>query len=223
MTDNGDFMLLLPRSSEFNKRIPKQKFYENIQVTPAVKRIFVEQIKVIYWRSKISAETVNIAPGKNVTEVEIIEIRMSGISHEEAVLRQIDSEIPYHIVFLLEYEGKYQAWTSFKEASSGNTTFKVGNYYHTEWMNEDELPIRIEGLDLDSVYENLVRMIAGDALKKETDDETLAESAVRDSKRTSLEKQAAALKTKIRKEKQLNKQMEMNAELKKIIKTLEEL
>ena len=48
-------MLGLPVSTEFNKRIPKQKFYENIAVTPAMKKAFVEQIKIIYWRNKIAA------------------------------------------------------------------------------------------------------------------------------------------------------------------------
>ena len=46
-------MLNFPNSTEFNKRIPKQKFYENIAVTPAMKRAFVEQIRTIYWRNKI--------------------------------------------------------------------------------------------------------------------------------------------------------------------------
>ena len=43
-------MLDLPVSTEFNKRIPKQKFYENIAVTPAMKRAFVEQIWLLAGR-----------------------------------------------------------------------------------------------------------------------------------------------------------------------------
>ena len=30
---------------EFNRRIPKQKFYENMDISPALKKIFVEQVK----------------------------------------------------------------------------------------------------------------------------------------------------------------------------------
>ena len=56
-------MLGLPKSTEFNKRIPKQKFYENITVTPAMKKAFVEQIRIIYWRNKIAATTLNLAAG----------------------------------------------------------------------------------------------------------------------------------------------------------------
>ena len=52
-------MFGFPVSTEFNKRIPKQKFYENIEVSLAVKRIFVEQIRIIYWRNKLAAATLN--------------------------------------------------------------------------------------------------------------------------------------------------------------------
>ena len=41
-------MLGLPQSTEFNKRIPKQKFYEHITVSPALKKSFVDQIRMIY-------------------------------------------------------------------------------------------------------------------------------------------------------------------------------
>ena len=195
-------MLGLPKSTEFNKRIPKQKFYENLSVTPALKRVFIDQIKVIYWRNKVAATTMNLAAGDTVTEVEVFEVKLSAPQLDISVLRQIDKEIPYHIVFLLEYVGMYQAWTAYKEtAASGNNAFKVGTYYHTEWLPESELPLKVDGLSIDKVYENFVRQIAGDALQAE--------------------KQIAALQVKVRKEKQLNKQMQLNSELKRLKRELE--
>ncbi|MDO5445844.1 MAG: DUF4391 domain-containing protein [Eubacteriales bacterium] len=215
-------MLGLPQSTEFNKRIPKQKFYENITVTPAMRRVFVEQIRTIYWKNKVAPTTVNIAAGQTVTEVEFFEIKLTKTPLDESVLRQIDKEIPYHIIFLLEYEGKYQAWTAYKEATaSGTNAFKVGNYYHTDWLPEEELPLKLDGLNIDKVYENFVRQIAGNKLQTETTDETLAETVARDEKRKALEKQITALQEKIRKEKQLNRQIEINMELKRMKKELE--
>ena len=209
-------MLGLPQSTEFNKRIPKQKFYEHITVSSALKKSFVDQIRMIYWRNKVAATTVNLAPGTIVDEVEVFEIKLNSASLDEAVLRQIDREISYHIIFLLEYEGKLQAWTAYKEKTpTANAAFKVGKYYHTEWMTEAELPIRIDGLNLDAVYENFVRQIAGDALKADSG-ESLKASVERDEKKKQLEKQIAVLENKMRREKQLNRQMEMNAELKKL-------
>lgn len=217
-------MIELPKSTEFNKRIPKQKFYENMDISPALKKVFVEQVKIIYWRNKIAASTINFADGSDVTELEVFEVRLNSPVLDEGLLRQIDREIPYHILFLLEYQGKYQAWIGYKEAAaSGNKAFKVNGYYHTEWLTEDELPLKLEGLSIDAAYENFVRQIAGDKIKSETSGESLKESVARDEQKQALQKQIETLKAKIRKEKQLNKQMHMNNELKKLKKELEAL
>ena len=212
-------MLGLPKSTEFNRRIPKQKFYENLTVSPTLKRVFVEQIKVIWWRNKISSATVNLAAGEAVTEIEVFEVRLSAPRLDEVVLRQIDKGIPYHILFLLEYEGRYQAWTAYKEAAgSGANAFKVGNYYHTDWMEEAALPLKLEGLNTDQAYENFVRQIAGKTLSGTG--ESLKESVERDAHRQELQKQIVTLEKKIRRERQFNKQVELNAELKHLRKEL---
>ena len=216
-------MFGFPQTTEFRRRIPKQKFYEHISVTPALKRQFVEQIKLIYWHNKIAASTVNLPVGSTVTEIEIFLIHLNGHELAEAVLRQIDREIPYHIVHFLEYGGKYQAWAAYKEtAESGKAAFKVEQYYHTEWLDEDALPLHIEGLNLDAVYENVVRQIAGDALAAPSE-ESLRDSVARDNRRRELKKQIAALQAQVRREKQFNKQVERNGQLKALLKKLEQL
>lgn len=215
-------MIGLPKTTEFNKRIPKQKFYENMDISLVLKKVFVEQVKIIYWRNKIAASTTNLAAGSHVRELEVFEVRLNSSVLDDSLLRQIDKEIPYHILFLLEYDGKYQAWIGYKEAaSSGNKAFKVNGYYHTEWLVEDELPLKLEGLSVDAVYENFIRQIAGDKLKTESAGESLKESVARDEQKQQLQKQITTLQAKIRKEKQLNKQMQMNTELKKLKKELE--
>ena len=209
-------MLGFPVSTEFNKRIPKQKFYDNLDVSPTLRRVFVDQIRLVYWRNKLAASTLNIAAGEVVSEVEVFEVRLNEPKLDEAVLKQIDKEIPYHILFILTCDGKAQAWIGYKEAAaSGSNAFKVNRYYHTDWMPEDELQLRIDGLNMDTVYESLVRQIAGDKLQADSG-ESLKETVERDEKKKQLEKQIAALESKMRKEKQLNRRMEMNAELKKM-------
>ena len=213
-------MFGFPVSTEFNKRIPKQKFYENIEVSLAVKRIFVEQIRIIYWRNKLAAATLNLAAGDAVTEIEVFEVKLNAPQLDEAVLRQIDKAIPYHILFVLTYEGKAQAWIGYKEAASGGNAFKVNRYYHTEWVPENELHFTLGGLNMDAVYESLVRQIAGDLLQASAG-ESLKESDGRDEERRRIEKQIATLENRIHKEKQLNRKMELNAELKRLKKQLE--
>lgn len=214
-------MLNLPKTTEFNKRIPKHKFYDNLNVTPAIKQIFVEQIKTIFWKNKIAPSTTNLAEGRNVTEIEVFEIKLNAPSLDENILKLIDKEIPYHILFILSYEEKYQVWIGYKEESGGNTAFKVSGYYHTPWLAEDEIPVEIQGLDMDKVYENFVRQIAGDKLSADNG-ESLQESVEKEHQKLALQKQIEKLAKAVRKEKQLNKQMELNKQLKMLKKQLAE-
>lgn len=215
-------MFTLPKSTEFNKCIPKQKFYSNLSVTPTIKKAFTNQIKVIYWRNKIAPTTVNLAASDSVTEIEVFEIQLNIPKLDESVLRQIDREIPYHILFLLEYEGKYRAVIGYKEAAAGKTAFKVDRYYSTDWMDEDDLPVHLEGLTLDAVYENFVRQIAGDVLGA-GERSSLKDSVEQQKQREQLEKQIAALEAKIRKEKQPKKKFELVQQMKSLQKKTETL
>ena len=214
-------MLGLPKTTEFNKRIPKQKFYENLSLKPAIKKAFADQIRVIYWRNKMATTTLNLASGELVTEIEVFEIRLTSPDLNENVLRLIDGEIPYHILYLLEYNGKYQAVMGYKEkAGSGKAAFKVDRYYRTEWLTEKELPLHLEGLTIDAVYENFIRQIVGDLLTG-NENTTLKESVEWQKRREQIEKQIAALEARMKKEKQLNRKMELKAELKELTQALD--
>ena len=214
-------MLNLPATTEYGKRIPKQKFYENLTVSPALKRVFVEQIKLIYWRNKLAPSTLNIGAGEQVTELEVFELQLHQPSLDEAVLRQIDREIPYHILFVLTHEGKAQAWIGYKQAAaSGANAFKVDTYYHTEWMPEDELPLKLDGLTTDAVYEGYVRQIAGDKLGAADTNGDLQASVERDLLRQKLEKEIEKLEKKMRTEKQPKKKFELHQKLQELKKQL---
>ena len=216
-------MFALPKSTEFNKRIPKQKFYEQMDIVPAVRQSFVQQIKAVFWRNKLAATTLNVAAGERVTEVEVFEVRLSEPSLDEKVLRQIDRAIPYHIIFVLSYEEKFQVWTGYKDATEGGkNAFKVSRYYHTAWLTADELQLQLNGLNMDTIYDNFFRQIAGETFQSDAY-ESLKDTVGRDKEIQLLKKQIAALQAKIRKEKQLNKQMHINAELKKLKKALENI
>lgn len=206
-------MLNLPASTAFNRRIPKQKFYEELPLTPALRRVFVEQINAIWWRSKIAPATANLAPGRTVTELEVFELQLAQPSLDEGVLRAIDKRIPYPILYLLTCDGRCQAWIGYQPAGQAGAQV----YYHTAWQPQEDLMLELRGLDTDAAYENFVRQIAGGALDAPAT-EPLQQSIARDQRRRALEKQIAVLQNRIRREKQLNRQVELNQELKRLRK-----
>lgn len=214
-------MLGFPQTTEFNKRIPKQKFYEKMEVSPALKRVFVERIKLIHWRNKLAVSTMNIALGETVTEIEVIEIKLASPQLNETVLRQIDKEIPYHILFILSFDGKVQAWTGYKEAAEGgNKAFKVNKYYHTEWMPEHELNLKIEGLNMDAVWENLIIQVGGVEVGQ---GKSLDEQIQIDDQKAKLQKEIEKLEKQARNEKQPNKKFQLAQQVKTLKKQLDEL
>ena len=215
-------MLGLPASTECNRRIPKQKFYEKSEFSPALKKAFSAQIASIHWRNKIAPEVLNLAAGKEVQELEVFELRLNDGQVDEAVLRLIDRVIPYHILFVLVWEDRMRLAVAYKETPDAKSAgVRVERYYHTDWMPVGEAILRIEGLSMDAVYENLVHRIAGSALG-DAPTLTLRESVAEQGRRERIEKQIAAIEAKIRREKQPKKKFELVQQLRALEASLGE-
>ena len=215
-------MLSLPKSTVFNRRLPKQRFYDNLSLSKKVEQKFVEEIDTIYWRHKLAMDTLNIDEGNHVTEIEVIEINLKQQGISKNVIELIDREIPYHIVFTLRFQNLGQIWISYKTSSKNREDkFKVDTYYATEWMPYDALSLEIDGLDLDKVYENFILQVAGDRLElsRDTDIKTAIDRA---KEKERLERVIKILEAKIKKEKQFNQQVRMMGELRKLKAELEE-
>ena len=208
-------MLNLPKSTEFNKRIPKQKFYEHAQIKSSTKKFFMEQVRIIYWRNKIATTSTNLTIGKNVTEIEVFEMQLYSKNLDESILKVIDNAIPYHIIFILRYENLQQAWIAYKEGD------KIKGYYHTEWL--EDLSLTLQGLTLDEVYENFLRQIAGESLQAGQNAKPLKDIIEYNEKIQQLQKQIEKLEKKVKTEKQFNIQVKFNDELKSLRKELVKL
>lgn len=215
-------MFNLPENTFYNKKIPKETFYSKEEFSSSLKRLFIDQVKTIYWRNKIATSTTNLSEGKIVKEIEIIEIRLKTNILNEDVLRVIDKGIPYHTIFLLENEGKCQASVSYKEIIENKCVVSLGEYFHSKFVGMEEFSLEMDGLNLDKVYENFFCQIAGDLLLVRKN-EPLKDAIVRNLEIKKLGKQINALENKIRKEKQLNVQVKLNDNLKELSKKLKKL
>ena len=72
-------------------------------------------------------------------------------------------------------------------------------------------------------FDEAFALVRSDLSLQAESNESLKESVERDEKRRQIEKQIVTLQSKIRKEKQLNKQMRLNAELKKLKKYIQNM
>ena len=202
-------MLGLPRSTEVNRRVAKEKLYANATLTTQLRDLIKDQIESVVWRNKLADSTIGVAVGETVKEIQVLEVSLRQRGIDRRVLSAIAKSIPYKILFVLTFGDEAQAWM---EAS--------GTFYNTDWFPLSRFTLKFEGLNLDAVYENLSRQIAGGRLGMEGD---IAEAVDRDKQRHKLERDIAALEKKVLREKQFNKQVELNGELKRLRAELEGL
>ncbi|MBU4292738.1 MAG: DUF4391 domain-containing protein [Actinobacteria bacterium] len=213
-------MLNFPKTTEFNKRIPKQKFYNKLKISSTLEQQFVKEIETIYWKNKLSADTLNVSAGNAVKEIEIIEINLKEKNISKNIIEIIDREIPYHIVFILRFKDLAQIYISFKEDSKNRESkFKVNSYFKTEWLNYEELSLEITGLTLDKIYENFIIQVAGNRLQVE-DGTDIKEAVLKVKEKERLEFLTISLESKIKNEKQYNFQVKLAGELRKVKKQL---
>ena len=202
-------MLGLPRTTQVNRRVAKEKLYQNAALAPQTREMIKDQIDSVFWRNKLADSTMAISAGETVAEIQIFEIQLRQRELDKRVLPAIAKAIPYKILFILVFGDEAQVWI---EAS--------GTFYNTDWQPLGGFMLRFDGLNLDAVYENLARQISGGRLGTDGD---IEEAVDRDKQRQRLERDIVALEKKLLREKQFNKQVELNGELKRLKKELEEL
>ena len=204
-------MLNLPENTRYGKRIPKTKFYRNLNLPNKVRQQFVDEIDAIVWQNKISPDTMGISAGDNVSEIEVIEIKLHQKGIRKNILELIDRGIPYHILFVLTCGDEAQVAIAYKEKyQKKDAKYRVEGYYFSDWVSPDVLSFELKGLNLDRIYEHLLRQF----IPEERPQVQSLKGTITLQKE--IEKQIAlcdSLEKRVKSEKQFNVQVRLNREL----------
>lgn len=211
-----------PSQATVGRLVAKSKIYAYAKPTAALRALFVEQVESITWAYKLSPETINLPAKPAVPEIEVFEValKLPDVSH--SVLRCIDKAMPRPVLFNLRFEGQTQPIAAYKRPSdAGGDQWVVGDYHAAPWQKDGEArPALPLALDLQGLYEQLLRQHlavparAGESLRDQLD-RLVALAA----------KQAAAakLEARLNAEKQFNRKVDINAQLRTIRTELEAL
>ena len=211
-----------PRQAAFGRVLPKNKIYEHSGATPAVREMFVRQVEQIVWQYKLAPETINLASKPGVPEIQIFAIQLKTPELKLEVLRCIDGAIQFPIIFELTFEGKSQVVAAFKRPSeSDSNRWVVSDYFSTQWMTTDSLRVAMPlALDLGGLYEQLLKRLISLPLRS---NENLAELVNRIQLVRLKEIEIQKIKSKLVKEKQFNRKVELNAQLRSIRQEIDNL
>jgi RNAse (barnase) inhibitor barstar len=198
-------MIQIPLGKTLNKTIPKEAFFRNLDITPDIKNKFVTDIKKISLAHSISPLTCNLSAGEEVKEINIINIELKKQEADLRVLEKIAKQMPFKIIFSLNYEGERQV------VIFHNKLFKTG------WSSNKTIQPEFQGLNLDDLWKYLVSEVGEFEIKIE---EELDEVIEQNNQIEKIKKQIAVLENKIQREKQFNMQVELNSKLKELRKQL---
>ncbi len=215
-------LFVWPAKAAVSRTVAKAKIYAHAKPSAALRALFVEQIESITWAYKLAPESINLPAKPEVPEIEVFEIalKLPDVSH--SVLRCIDKAIPFPILFVLRQDGKSRPIAAYKRPSNAvGGQWVLGDYHAAPWQPDDlpchGLPV---ALDLQGLYEQLLRQHlavparAGETLRDQLDRLTQLQA-----------KQAAAakLETQLAQEKQFNRKVEINSQLRTIRSELQAL
>ncbi len=209
-----------PKSSAFGRIVPKSKIYEHVSPSKALKELFVGQVDQIVWQYKLAPETINLRQTPSVPEIEIFSIILKDGELKNDVLHSIDQAIAFPLVFELLYGDKCKVIAAYKRPSeSDGAKWVVSDYFETAWLPietaRSPLPVV---LDLDALYEQLLTPLMpwparqGERLQQQVERIGMIRAQERDIERC---------EARLRKEKQFNRKVEINAELRELKKALQ--
>ena len=212
----------LPQRALFNRRIPKNKFYEHLAADTKLKNLFIEQVENIIWKYKLAKETINLEPTPEVQEIQVFEIQLKQKTLATEILENIDRAIPYPILYVLIYQEEGKLVIAYKQRSQiDEDRFVVKSYYESFWQPVSEIVVDLpSGLNLNAVYEGYVRRLLPVQASKE---EALEVTVERHLEIEKLKREIDRLEKKIRSEKQFNRKVEYNLELQRKRRELKQL
>jgi hypothetical protein len=211
-----------PPQARVARVVPKSKIYEQGSVTSALRDKFVGQVEQITWAYKLAPETINLPARGGAAEIQVFDILQKTAELDEDVLRAIDRAIPLPIIFQLHHEQRTCMVAAFKRPSEADASkWVIDGYYKGSWLPADSqsqtLPV---ALDLQGLYEQLLRSLLPIPARP---GESLPEQLQRLNRLRGLHSEHAKLDARLHKEKQFNRKVVLNAQLREIQKEIAEL
>lgn len=211
-----------PKQAQFGRVLPKNKIYQHASPSPAVKALFVQQVEQIVWQYKLAPETVNLPAKPSVPEIQIFDISLKSPELNHEVLRCIDKAIPFPIIFQLHHDHRIQPIATYKRPNDADSSkWVIDGYFSKGWLPEEStrepLPI---ALDLQALYDQLLRKLLP---LPQRELEPLKEHVERIGQWQSKQNEYQKHQSRLNKEKQFNRKVELNAQLRRLKTELEQL
>jgi hypothetical protein len=200
-------MIGLPESTEMNQPLPKKAIFDKFKPRLIEKKRFDAEIRRLAIINEVSSSTTNIAQGENIGAFYVILVSLRSPNYDNKNFSMLSKLIPQNMLFVLEYDGKVRL-----------AVYRAARLIQSEWKPLDEWKIKLTGLNLDVVWDNIIAQI-GDV--EIAEGKTLDEQLIADEERKKLLQRIERLEKQARDEKQPRRKWEFVEEMERVKKRLE--
>lgn len=211
-----------PPQAAFGRTLPKSKLYAHSHAGTRLKNLFVQQVEQIVWQFKLAPETINLPARPAVPEIQVFGIQLKTPELSFDVLRAIDQAVQFPVIFELAHAGRSQVVACHKRPSEADASrWVLSDYFASGWLADHAergaMPV---ALHLGGLYEQLLRALLPLPAKPH---ETLAEHVARLDALAAKQREADKTAAKLEKERQFNRKVAINADLRRLQAELETL
>jgi len=194
-------MLGLPKATELKKQLPKSAIYKKFSMNTAAKERFDADVSRIDIVNEVSPANTTIAASETVQSFYVLFVSLKKAELNESNIITLSKLIEQNMLFILSFEGKAKLAVYRTKLLQG------------EWMPIDKLSVPLIGLNMDSVWENIVIQIGNIEMEQGS---TLDEQIRRDEEQAKLQKQIESLEKQAWNEKQPKRKFELAQEIKNL-------
>lgn len=214
-----------PAQAAFEKVLPKNKIYAYARPSRRVQQRFTTDVARIVWQYKLAPETIRLPARQGIQEIQVFRIVLKedvGDNFSLDVLRSIDKAIGFPIIFEVDAADKLRVAAAFKRPSEADSAkWVLGDYFLSTWLPagcpRTRLPVAV---DLAALYRELLRRLMP---YPPHDGESLREQVERIERIRLLEREYEKLQTRLGREKQFNRKVDVNREVRTVESELNEL
>lgn len=214
-------MLGLPQSTEVKRPLPKAQLYKRFDWKPSQRDSFDGEVSRLDFVNWIAPRTLPaIAEGSEVKEIFVIEVSLKNRDYDPKNIVLLAKSIPQRVIYLLSFEEEAMLAVYYTRL------------FLTPWQHAKGMSLQLRGLNLDMVWENIVRDIGNIPLvgtslcdvsndndennNQHAEDMSLQDQIVADEQRAKIERQIATLERQMNDTKQPRRKRELFLELQKL-------
>lgn len=204
-------LLNFPSTTIVNKPVPKNAFYGR-SGDSSLREFLTREFEGIVWLYKLAPATLNVEDGEYVHEIDVFYCRMKENEYSIKPFCAMDELLPRHTLFVIEYGGKFDLLMHHKEMAlvKGTQQWRCGVSELKQDIQLNENLLRIQGQSMDAVYNGLLSQVSGLSISAEIGYKEQVELR---EQIENLQKQVVTLQKRIKAEKQFNRQIELNTEV----------